>query len=717
MAREPEVGLTLKYRDEASRPLARSMQDLEKNTQRAEKAVIGLSRESQRMASAREQLGVRSERTIQREIQQTEAAYKRLASSGTMTAREQTRAYSAMRDQVKELRREMRGVSELQRNLSTGAKVLTAVAGGVAAGAYVVGQPVKRTMDYDRRLAMMSNTAYAERDIGGRRAGMRELDGAIQQAVRIGGGSREGAAETLDNLIASGAMSQQSATKLLPVLQKYSTGTGADPNELGNIAIRAMQTFKIKEHELPKLLDMSIMAGQAGGFELKDMAKWLPQQMAAAKQSGMNGMSGAAKLLALNQAAVITAGTKDEAGNNVVNLLAKINSQDTAKDASKISSTTFQAKKKGEKGIDLAGTLAAAREKGMDSLDAFVGLVDKVVAHDKRYQSIQGKLKSAKGDERKALLDSQADILQGSAIGTLIQDRQALMALVGYMGNREYVNGIVAKLPNAAGTGDANFGLIQGTASFQAERARNEKTIAEQKAFDGLSSTIGDVAGKLADYAQEYPGLSAVLAGTTVAIGALGAAAGAAALPMLLLGKGGGGAKLPGGVLPKTGPAARNLPVAGAGLGLTAVSLANFTTDQEDDELKHGDARWKRLRAQYSQAQIDAARKRYQPWYQFGKGYAAENEQWLQRYAQDEARAKAPPIDLRNAPSSAAPIPQLNMLQSTMNAATKLDVAAQKMQQAVNQPMQIQLTGEFRVNGSDLVAVVNQSNSTQARRN
>ena len=87
MSRNPEVALTLKARDEASRTVSRVMQDTERQTQRAEKAVIGLSRESQRMASAREQLGVRAERAIQREIQQTEATYKRLANSGTLSAR------------------------------------------------------------------------------------------------------------------------------------------------------------------------------------------------------------------------------------------------------------------------------------------------------------------------------------------------------------------------------------------------------------------------------------------------------------------------------------------------------------------------------------------------------------------------------------------------------------------------------------------------------
>ena len=592
-----------------------------------------------------------------------------------------------MRDKVAGLRREMAGVSQLQRGLAAGARGVAAGVAGVAAGAYVVGQPVKRTMEYDRRLAMMANTAFAERDVGGRRAGVRELDDAIKRAVREGGGTREGAAETLDNLLASGSMSQKSAVNLLPTLQKYATATGADPNELGNIAIRAMQTFKVKESELPLALDMAIKAGQEGGFELKDMSKWSPQQMAAAKQAGMSGMGGLAKLLAANQAAVITAGTKDEAGNNLVNLLAKINSQDTAKDASKISASTFQEKRRA-KGIDLAGTLATAREKGVNSLDAFVGLVDKVVGHDKRYQDIQTKLKTAKGDDRKVLLESQGDILQGSAVGKLIQDRQALMALVGYMGNRDYVKSIEAKLPGAGGTGQANFDMIASTASYQTERAKNEKAIAEQQAFDGLSSTIGSVAGKLADYAQAYPGLSTALVAATTAVTALGAAAGAAAIPMMMMGGGPGvggtmvGRALGGaGVLLRAGGGVALAGAAGYGVGtaINAGITGVLTATNGGKERTLGT--------------------------------------WLYDLFNGDQDAKllAPtPMTKRNAPSSAAPIPQLDMLQSAVNASTKLDLAAQKMQQATSTPIPVTVTVD--VQNGNIVASVNAANAQTARR-
>jgi hypothetical protein len=65
------------------------------------------------------------------------------------------------------------------------------------------------------------------------------------------------------------------------------------------------------------------------------------------------------------------AGTTDEAGNNVVNLLAKINSQDAANAAARI--------KFNGKGIDLPGTLVRARGKGMNALRLLVVLLIKLL--------------------------------------------------------------------------------------------------------------------------------------------------------------------------------------------------------------------------------------------------------------------------------------------------------------------------------------------------
>ena len=490
----------------------------------------------EKLSQARETLGIRSERAIQREIQQTEAAYNRLARSGTLSADQMAAAQDKVRQKVTQLTNEMGKLTAAQKkageeaaNIERGQKTLrygAAAVAGVGAAAYTLKPKAMEAMTFDERLAHMANTAYAERDTAGRKIGMRQLESAINKAVgKGGGGTREQAAEALDTLLASNAMSGDAAIKMLPQLMRFSTGSGADANLLAQIGIRAKQTFKISDDDFPRIMNMAIAAGQAGGFELKDMAKWLPQQMAAATMSGLSGRSGFAKLAALNQAAAITAGSKDEAGNNVVNLLTKINSSDTAKDAEKLN-------------INLPKYLQEKRAKGVDSIDAFAALVDKTVAGRADYQALQKRLKSAKtDDDKRDALESMATIAQGAGIGKLIQDRQAMMALLGLMNNREYMQEVLGKVKAndvaTGGAGDRNYDLISDTGAFKMRQAEQQKDIGQKAAMDSLTPAISRAAEAFADLASKHPLL---VGATTLATTALGALAGAAGLATVAMG-------------------------------------------------------------------------------------------------------------------------------------------------------------------------------------
>ena len=486
----------------------------------------------EKLSQAREVLGVRSERAIQREIQQTEAAYNRLKASGTLSWQQQAAAAEKMRQKVTQLTNEMGKLTAAQKAYA-GVKFAAAGVAGTAAAAYTLKAPAMAAMSFDDRLADMANTAYAERDKAGRLLGMKQLEKAINKAVgKGGGGTRDQAAEALDTLIASGAVGSQEAMDMLPQLMRFATAANADATQLAQIGIRAKQTFKISAADLPNVLNMAIAAGQAGGFELKDMAKWLPQQMAAATMSGMSGRAGFAKLAALNQAAAITAGTKDEAGNNVVNLLAKINSSDTANDAKKL-------------GINLPKYLQEQRAKGLDSVDAFGALVDKTVAGRADYQALQKQLKSAKtDDDKKAALESMATIAQGAGIGKLIQDRQAMMALLGLMNNREYLQEVLGKVKAndvaTGGAGDSNYDVKSTTSSFKLRQAEQMKDIGQKAAMDSLTPAIGKAAEAFADLASKHPLLVGTTTLATTALGALAGAAGLASVAM-------GGKGLPGG--------------------------------------------------------------------------------------------------------------------------------------------------------------------------
>ncbi|HFN9832586.1 TPA: phage tail tape measure protein [Yersinia enterocolitica] len=559
MSRGLNLALTLFARDNASKVLKKTLQDTVKQTadaakaseklgdtdsksaEKGIKASRSLQAELKRQASARSTLGVRSEQDIQREIQQTQAAYLRLTRSGVMSANEQGRAFSAMTDKVSRLKNELNGANHsmtgLQRARMLGSGA-AAVVGGITAASAVLAQPVRNQMSYDRRISMMANTAYAERGVEGRLEGKKELGGLVRNAVTAGGGTKESAADTLDAMLASGAVSMDSVKTLLPVIQKYATATGADPKDLANIAIRLKQTFDVKDEDIGKALNMAIVAGQEGSFELADMAKYLPGQLASASSAGMRGLDDFSTLLALNQTSAITAGNSDEAGNNTANLLAKLNSRDTSMALAKI--------KYNGKGIDLPGSLAHAKEKGINSVDAFVGIVDKVVSGDKKYQELQNQLRNTKGGERAQILESMAKILEGSSVGKVIADQQALKALIGYRANRDYAKDVVNKsneqrnLNAGESAGDINFSVMSNANDVKAEQFNNAKDFAEMDAIKPLSDILGTLSKNLTDYSKEYPGLTTAVVGATDGIKAMGAAAAAFAGLRFLMGGGAG---------------------------------------------------------------------------------------------------------------------------------------------------------------------------------
>ncbi|WP_434777695.1 phage tail tape measure protein [Neisseria sp. Ec49-e6-T10] len=514
----------------ASVALGPLMQGTTKLSRAAEQA----ARARQRQASAYERIGIRSERTIQREIQRTQAAYNRLARSGKLTGNELARAARKTRDEIAGLNNELGRTSKMQKagNFARGA---ASVAAGVTAGGYMLKNKAQPHIDYDTQLARMANTAFPDRDTKGRIAGMAELDSMVRDAVTKYGGNRESSAETLGGLISSGAFNDQEIKTLLPTIQKYSTASGASPDELANIALSAKRQMNIGTDQIDLLLDKAMKAGDLGGFELKDMSAWLPRQFATAKAAGLSGFSGVDAVLSANQAAVISAGTKEEAGNNLVNLLAKLNSREL--------SDNFAKKIKIDgKNVDLAGSLAQARANGTDSLSAFVNLVDKVVQQNPAYAKVKAQAQNAQNDsEKQAALNDMTNLLEGSSVGKIIADRQALMALSALMNNRDYMSDVKQGLANAEGTGQKSFDVIASTAGHNIQSIDNQTTFAQQDNFKSVIEKGGNLAKVLSEYSESYPGLTRAIVGATDALGVFAVTLGGMSLGSMVMGGGKGG--------------------------------------------------------------------------------------------------------------------------------------------------------------------------------
>nr|DAX53046.1 MAG TPA: minor tail protein [Caudoviricetes sp.] len=549
-----DVSLTLKAKDYASgvvksveNSVSKSTKNIENQAQRSattqQRAVRQTAqvteqsyRQIQQAARNREMLGVRSERSIQNEINRTRAAYDNLKRSGIASGRELDRAAVATKRRIAELNAEMGKVSMGQRLGNIGRGIAGLAAGATAAG-MVLAQPMKKQMDYDRSLAMTANTAFAERDVAGRIAGKAELNRAVKSAVEIGGGTKEDALGALDTMLASGAVKADTAMKLLPTLQKGATATGASTDDLAKIAISAMQQFDISEDKIGEVLDKAVAAGQAGNFELADMARWLPKQMASGKSAGLSGMSGFEALLVGNQQARVTAGTSDEAGNNFANLLAKLTSKETNE---RFKNLKIKGKDGKEHGVDFIASMEAQKKKGKNSIEAFMSIMDQVIGQDDKYRELQKKLKGAKKEDQAKLLGEMANLVEGTAIGQVISDREALMALLGIRNNVSLGKEVKESLDKSEGAVDTSHAVIKDTNSYKVEDAKNNVDFAQMEGMKGFNDALGDVSVKIAEYAKSYPDLTGkiVTAGTVVA--ALSAAAITAAGSLRLLGGKGG---------------------------------------------------------------------------------------------------------------------------------------------------------------------------------
>lgn len=560
---ELNLAMTLKARDQASRVFRQAQSQIIQSTRA--------------MASARETLGVRSEHKIQQEINHTIAAYNRLKRSGTATSRELARAADATRSKIAGLNAEMGKTSWGQRLGNVGT-AMASVGAGMAAGAMVMAQPMKKEMDYDRRLAMVSNTAFSDRDVAGRIAGKKELHDAVKSAVENGGGTKEDALAALDKLLASGTVKAETAMKLLTTLQKGAVATGASTEDLSAIAISAMQQFGISEDQIGAVLDKAVAAGQAGNFELSDMARWLPQQMAAAKSAGLSGMNGFEALLVANQQARVTAGTSDEAGNNLVNLLAKITSKETADRFRKLE---IKGKDGKTHGIDFIKSMENEKKQGKNSIEAFSSIMDMVVGEDDRYKSLKEKLKTAKKEEQQALIEQMTNLVEGTAIGQIISDRQALMALLGIRNNVELGKQVKEEVTNSDGATDKSHKVVMSTNSAKVEQAKNAVEFAQMESMKSFNNALGDSATKLAEYAKAYPDLTSTLTTAGTVITALSTAAIAASGALALLGvkRGGIGLSDVADVAGNLGKGKNGLKIKGGGkLGSILSAGALFTS-------------------------------------------------------------------------------------------------------------------------------------------
>lgn len=527
MAGSNIIQLAIQLRDQASAALARL-------TGQTSRANNNFNRDLQRRGQASRamaQLGIRGERQIQAEIRASERALLNLRRSGIATQNELARATERHRARVRELNAEMRGTSKA----AAAMRGMAAIGAGITAGVATLKSPIDRTWAFDKQLTYLANTMYEGSSVAEKTAGIATINETIRKAVASSGGSREDAVAALAAMVSSGAVNAQDAQTVLPSLMAASTASGATAEEVATVTVKALQNgFKLDD--IPELLDRAVKSGKDGGFEFRDMARWLPQLLAQGQAVGMAGDKDKfSQILSGAQIAFTAAGSADEAGNNLANLLTKVISEDTKNKAKNITIN-------GREGFDYYKSLDRRMAKGMSSMEAFVDITREVAAKDKKSQQLMKELaKAGNTEEAIAILESRKQLFEGAAVSQLVSDRQAFAALIPIMKNPQMMRDLMEGQKNAKGTiaQDNAFILQRGWA--QAERAKALAADAEYRAISPAAEKVGAAAGKAADAAAGNPEWASALSGAVTALKALAAAAGAAGLATIAFGGGLGG--------------------------------------------------------------------------------------------------------------------------------------------------------------------------------
>ena len=274
--------------------------------------------------------------------------------------------------------------------------------------------------------------ADAEADRLGRRI-MVMAQGAKQMPEDIRAG--------LDLLMAKG-MELDAAQAAIGPAGKIATAYKVDIPDAAAAAYASINNLKVPASQTAQILDMMAAAGNAGAFEVRNMARHFPALTAQMQALGEKGAPAVADLSAALQVAMHTAGSEDEAGNNIKNLLAKINAPGTIRAFEK----NF--------GVNLPAAMKKLTDEGMSSMEAI------------------------------ALITQQATGGDMKKLGFAFEDMQARQGIMALIQNLDEYRRIRAAAVNSGGTVDKAF----------AQRAARDATV-NWRAFMASASALAITLG------------------------------------------------------------------------------------------------------------------------------------------------------------------------------------------------------------------------------
>ncbi|MEW5885474.1 MAG: phage tail tape measure protein [Pseudomonadota bacterium] len=312
-----------------------------------------------------------------------------------------------------------------------------------------------------------------------------------QHATDIGAG--------LQVLVAAGVTSVAELERFAPILAETATATRASVEDLSNVFVVLRSNLGLGAQEAGAAFNMLTYAGKRGQFEMREMARWMPNLAPMMQGLGVTGKEAVAELGAALQIARMGAGSSDEAANNLRNFLARITAPETLRNFERA-------------GIDLKGSLIDLRAQGMSPLMGTLELI-------RRYmQQVggAGALRQFDAATRAGDLAGIQALTQAYGLGNLFQDMQVMSFIRPALQNMDEFQSIRAGALDAAGSDlvSQDFARRMEASSEQMKRfgvlARDIGVSIGEALLPPLVSimeTVAPFARTLAAWAQAHPAL------------------------------------------------------------------------------------------------------------------------------------------------------------------------------------------------------------------
>ncbi|WP_256333920.1 phage tail tape measure protein [Burkholderia orbicola] len=276
------------------------------------------------------------------------------------------------------------------------------------------------------------------------------------------------------------------ALNFAPLVAKFSIGQGATTVETAKMIQALQQNAEIVDpKQMSKALEAIAYLGKEGSFESVDMARWFPVLLAEMKKIGITGQDSVTQLGAMLQVQMKTAGSSDEAANNLKNWFSKIGSGETERNYAKA-------------GVDYQAKMREAIGKGWSTLEASFVLAR---AYIERVDPAKAKQLAAAAKQFNSEMDPAKRQTQMAAFaetmktGDLFNDMQVKAALTAYMQNAELYSNLKRNAQQASGE-------IQKDLEARRETSKQIWSEVGQRWDDAMRS-IGDALRPITDRVGE----------------------------------------------------------------------------------------------------------------------------------------------------------------------------------------------------------------------